>query len=288
MRKKIANTMVSGALILLTACASGGPSKRATEDVGPVSVRARNSLATENPAGLVKVGEGFERAGNYAAAQALYQQALAAAPDLMAANVAVARILTPMGRPEESLRLLQALVEESPEATEARSALVDAYIANADYKSALQTFQPLITSASSAEVYDTAGRLAYISGAPDGARIFFDKALKLEPENPSVLQHLALSYALDGAFESAVALIQKAMDRPSAQLPAQRSLAIIYALSGQTDAAMHIARGAMPLEEANNMRVFYQLLPKLQGEERAAAAMFGRIPTNAIEKLNGK
>ncbi len=288
MLKKAGKSAISGVLLVLTGCASAGPSKRATEDVGPVSVRARNSLATENPAGLVKVGEGFERAGNYPAAQALYQQALAASPDLMAAKVAVARILAPMGRADESLKLLQMLVVENPKATEARSALVDAYIANADYTNALQTFEPLITSSSSAEVYDTAGRLAYISGATDSARIFFDKALKLEPENPSVLQHLALSYALDGSFESAVALIQKAMDRPSAQLPAQRSLAIIYALSGQTDAALHIARSAMPLEEANNMRPFYQLLPRLDKEQKAAAAMFGRIPVNAVDKLNGK
>lgn len=288
MLKNMSRTIVIAVLTVLTACTSDRPAKRATEDIGPVSVRARNSLATQNPAGLVNVGEGFERAGNYPAAQALYQQALAAAPDLMAAKVAVARVMALMGRPGESLTMLQTLVSENPEAAEPRSALVDAYIAHGEYKKAFETLEPLITTASSADIYDIAGRLAYISGSTDVARSFFDKALKLEPENPSVLQNLALSYALDGSFESAVALVQKAMDRPSAQIPAQRSLAIIYALSGQTDAALHIARAAMPLEEANNMRPFYQLLPRLDKEPKAAAAMFGRIPVNAVEKLNGK
>ncbi|WP_262691683.1 tetratricopeptide repeat protein [Kordiimonas aestuarii] len=281
------NRQISTCLLCLAlaACTSGGPSKRATEDVGPLSAYARNNLATNNPEGLVKVGEGFEKAGDYAGAYVLYQQALAAAPELLSARIAVARIQTPLGKPEASVRALTILIREQPQSKSVRMALTEAQIAMSDYRSASETFRPLLDISQSPAAYDMAGRLAYVGGDNQEARTYFDRALKLDPTNPEALQHLAFSYAIEGQFDSAVALLRKAMDRPDGQLPAQRSLAAIYALSGQRDAALHIAKSAMSAEEANSLRTYYQLLPRLSAKEQAEALMFDRIPKEAITRL---
>ncbi|WP_417448886.1 tetratricopeptide repeat protein [Kordiimonas sp.] len=271
--------------VVVAACTTSAPGKRVTEDVGPVSAYARNNLAINNPSGIIKVGEGFEKAGDYAGALALFRQALAAAPDLLEAKIAVARVLIPLGRDTEAVEALSALLEQHPQSRMTRMALVDAQVASGTYESASNTFAPLLVGASAPEVYDMAGRLAFVAGNSDRALQYFDAALKLDANHLQTLRHLALAYAINAKFESAVALLKPAMDHPGSQLDAQRTLATIYALSGQKSAALHIARSAMASEEANNMRVFYELLPRLSRLEQAEALMFDRVPKEAILHL---
>lgn len=276
---------IAMSLTMLSAC-TAGPSKHANEGVGPVSVEARNNLASNNPEGLVKVGEGFERAGDYAGALALYEQALAAAPDLISAKIALARVLIPLGKASIAIAQLKTLLEQHPESREVRAEYVEALIANGQYVDASEAFAPLLgAGAARPEMLDLAGRLAFVGGEKEAARQYFDLGLQQNPIQGDLLNHLALSYAIDGEFETAVAILKKAMDRPEAQLSAQKSLASIYALSGQKDAALHIARGAMTTEEANSLRSFFELLPKLNAQEQAEALMFDRIPKSALERL---
>jgi Flp pilus assembly protein TadD len=270
---------------LLAAGCSGGPAKHATEGVGPVSVEARNKLAAANPEGLVRVGEGFERAGDYAGAIALYEQALAAAPELLSARIALARVLVPLGKVDAAVAQLSNLLETHPQSSEVRAELVEALIADGAYARASEVFSPIVTPAAGPDILDLAGRLAFVAGDRDTARQHFDASLRQNPNHGDTMNHLALSYAIEGEFEAAVAILRKAMDNPLVQLQAQRTLAGIYALSGQKDAALHIARGAMTTEEANNLRSFFELLPRLNAQEQAEALMFDRIPKSAIERL---
>ena len=284
MRIKTSVSTLALGLLAITGC-SEGPAKRATEDVGPVSVQARNSLASSNPEGLVKVGQGFERAGDYAGALALYNQALAAAPNLLSAKIALARILVPLGKPSEAAAQLADLMAAHPDSREVRAEYINALVAAGQYQEASAAVQPMLSGITSSAILDLAGRLAFVAGNKESARQHFDDGLKNNPTDGNILNHLALTYAIEGEFETAVAILGRAMDRPDTQLAAQRSLATIYALSGQKDAALGIARSSMSSEEANNLRTFYELLPKLSEQEQAEALMFDRIPTTVIEKL---
>lgn len=276
--------LVAGTALTLAGCASG-PAKHSPDGVGPVSAEARNKLANANPEGLVRVGEGFERAGDYVGAIALYEQALAAAPDLLSARVAMARVLVPLGKVEAAISQLTLLLQDHPQSREVRAELVEALTAAGKYEAASLAFAPLVNAAAGSDILDLAGRLAYVAGDKDGARKHFDASLRLNPTHGDTLNHLALSYAIEGEYEAAVAILRKAMDNPLVQLQAQRSLASIYAISGQKDAAQHIARGAMTAEEANRLATFFELLPRLNAQEQAEALMFDRIPKSAIERL---
>ena len=77
-------------LLLLAACASG-PEKRVNKAEGPISARARNILASQNPEALLRVGLGFEQSGNLQGALNIYGQAMAAAPEMVSAQVGFAR-----------------------------------------------------------------------------------------------------------------------------------------------------------------------------------------------------
>jgi len=276
------------ALLLLTACASEGPAVRTTDAEGPVSARARNSLAANNPEGLIRVGEGFERSGNLQGAMNIYGQAMAADPALIEAQVSYARVLIRMGGAERGTAMLTALLADHPENDQVRAGLSKAHILKGEFKAAELFMQPLLDRPeTSAQYLNLGGMIAQVGGKPVYARALFGRALDKSVGDPAVLENMALSFALDEDYASAVALIQTAMDRPSGLISGKVVLATIYALSGQLEAAMLLARDSMELGKANERKVFYQLLPRLTAHERAVAVMFDQVPKDAVDRLTG-
>ena len=280
------NTLL--AVLLLSACATDGIAKRTTEAEGPVEARARNKLAAKNPAGLVRVGEGFERSGNMQSALNLYGQAMVADSTLVEAQLAYARVLIRLGGEERGIAMLTALLADNPGNHKVRAELSNAYIRRGDFKAAEVFMRSILDNPeTSADHLLLGGMIAEVSGDGERARALFGRALDKAVGNPEVLKAMALSFALEGEYASAVALIQKAMDRPSGLISGKIALASVYALSGQLDAAMRLARDSMELGKANERLVFYQLLPRLTRQERAIAVMFDQVPKDALQRLTG-
>lgn len=273
---------------LLAACGSSAPSKYATEDEGPITVRARNNLASENPAGLVEVGRGFERAGNYSGALSMYGQAMAAAPDLVEAKLAFARVSIRIGKTKAGMMLLTELLDKFPQRADVRTELTQAYITQGDFEAASLFFAPVLKAERvTPGNLILGGKMAAVAGKTTEARSLFERALSATPNNPPVLEHLALSFALQGEFAAAVGIVQRSMDEPAGLISGKIALANVYALSGQLQAAMQLARGAMTTDEATKRLMFYQLLPRLNRREQAEAIYFNRIPVDALERLSG-
>jgi len=268
---------------------SNGHAKRATEDEGPISARARNALANHDPEGLLRVGEGFEKSGNFSSALNIYGQAMAADPTLVKAQVAYARILGVLGSTQKSLMMLSALVDDYPTNIIARKALISIYIKQGDFKAASLFLPPLLANSNGTkhrvEVLILAARLNHIGGDKTKSKALFEQALAIEPKNHATLRYLAMSFALEKEYRTAIALLQKSMDTSDGLIPSKKALAEVYALSGQLGAAMQIARNSMPIEEANSLKLYYRLLPTLLQEEQAKAVMFNYIPAAALKKL---
>ena len=272
----------------VSACAGTGPSKRATEDEGPFSVRARNELAVNNPAGLLRIGEGFERSGNLESALNIYGQAMAADQKLVAAQIAFARVSILLGAEDRGLSMLTRLIAEYPDIDEVRGALTVAYIRRGDIDAASLFLTPILDKATTTAGHlNLGGKIAEVAGDHDRARALYEKALSKSPGDPEILQNMALSFALAEDYSTAVALLQSVMDKPSGLIAGKIALATVYALSGQLEAAMLLARGSMELDKANARLVFYQLLPRLKGDERAMAVLFDKVPRDAVERLSG-
>lgn len=77
----------------------------------------------------------------------------------------------------------------------------------------------------------------------------FARALELAPDHPSVLNNLALSYALDGKPDRAEALLRQAAER-SGNVKTKQNLALLLGLRGRTDEARQIASSVLPHETA--------------------------------------
>jgi Flp pilus assembly protein TadD len=83
-------------------------------------------------------------------------------------------------------------------------------------------------------------------GKQQEAQVEFAKALALAPDQPSVLNNLALSYALDGKTAEAEQLLRKAQ-RSAGKVPHVRgNLALVLGLRGRYDEARSLGAAALP------------------------------------------
>jgi Flp pilus assembly protein TadD len=102
------------------------------------------------------------------------------------------------------------------------------------------------------------------------AQVEFAKALELAPDHPSVLNNLALSYALDGKIADAERLLRKARRAEGApQSPkVQQNLALVLGLSGKYEEARTAAGSVLAPAKAHD-NVAY--LESLAGPRTAGA-----------------
>jgi len=87
-------------------------------------------------------------------------------------------------------------------------------------------------------------------GRPEEARQYYESALRLAPDEPSVLSNLGLSYALAKDLPRAEETLRRAVDRTGADRRVRQNLALVVGLQGRFDEAEKIARADLPPEEA--------------------------------------
>ncbi|MFL5049954.1 MAG: tetratricopeptide repeat protein [Xanthobacteraceae bacterium] len=87
-------------------------------------------------------------------------------------------------------------------------------------------------------------------GRAQEARQHYETALRIIPDEPSVLSNLGLSYALAKDLPQAEATLRRAVDRPGADLRVRQNLALVVGLQGRFEEAEKIARADLPSEEA--------------------------------------
>ncbi len=89
------------------------------------------------------------------------------------------------------------------------------------------------------------------SERPDEARVAYQQALVLSPDNPAVLSNLAMSCAAKGDRVQAEALLRKAVAQPDATIQERQNLALILGLNGQMVEAERLIREDLPPEVAS-------------------------------------
>jgi Flp pilus assembly protein TadD len=93
------------------------------------------------------------------------------------------------------------------------------------------------------------------------AQQHYASALRLVPDEPSVLSNLGLSYALSKDLPRAEATLRRAAARPDADEKVRQNLALVVGLQGRFQEAETIARGDLsPDEAAANVAYLRQML----------------------------
>jgi Flp pilus assembly protein TadD len=87
-------------------------------------------------------------------------------------------------------------------------------------------------------------------GQADGARELYRKALDIQPNEPSVLSNLGMSYLLSDDLKTAETYMRSAAAAPGADSRVRQNLALVVGLQGRFDEAEQIARQELSSEQA--------------------------------------
>src|SRR6266704_2238915 len=87
-------------------------------------------------------------------------------------------------------------------------------------------------------------------GKHEEARNYYATALKIVPEEPSVLSNLGLSYMLSRDLPNAEQTLRRAYANPRADARVRQNLALVVGLQGHFAEAETIAKGDLPADEA--------------------------------------
>jgi Flp pilus assembly protein TadD len=95
------------------------------------------------------------------------------------------------------------------------------------------------------------------------AQRYYASALRLKPEEPSVLSNLGLSYALSKNLREAEGTLRRAAAQRGAEPKVRQNLALVVGLQGRFQDAETIARGDLsPDEAAANVAYLRQMLAR--------------------------
>jgi Flp pilus assembly protein TadD len=102
-------------------------------------------------------------------------------------------------------------------------------------------------------------------GRYDEARQYYASALKIVPDEPTVLSNLGLSYALSKDLPKAEETLRRASGRAGADARVRANLGLVIGLQGRLAEAEGIVKADLPAEEAAaNVAYLRQLLSRKQ------------------------
>jgi Flp pilus assembly protein TadD len=110
-------------------------------------------------------------------------------------------------------------------------------------------------------VLSTQGSIADQLGSHEEARGYYEAALKIKPNEPTVLSNLGLSHALARQLPRAEETLVQAVHQPSADARVRQNLALVLALQGKFDQAEEWSRHDLPpMEAAANVASIRQMI----------------------------
>jgi Flp pilus assembly protein TadD len=118
-------------------------------------------------------------------------------------------------------------------------------------------------------------------GRHDEARRYYASALKIVPDEPSVLSNLGLSYVLSRDLPKAEEVLRRAYANPRADARVRQNLGLVVGLQGRFAEAESIVKADLPPEEAAANVAYLKEILSRKNNSRAGA---GTIPVAALNR----
>jgi Flp pilus assembly protein TadD len=182
------------------------------------------------------------------------------------AAIHYAQALRAIGQRAQAAAVLEQSAIRNPRNRAVLGAYGRALADNGDYQQALDVLSRAHTQDQPDwRILSVQGAVLDQMGRHADAQQHYASALRLMPNEPSVLSNLGLSYALSKNLPKAEATLRRAAAQKGAEPKVRQNLALVVGLQGRFDEAESIARGDLSPQEAAANVAFLRLMLAQQG-----------------------
>ncbi len=198
-----------------------------------------------------------------AAAQGARYRANPADPDVA---IAYARALTALGERAQAVSVLEQASMHHPNDKAVLGAYGRALADNGNFQQAFDVLGRAHTPEDPDwHILSAQGAVLDQLGRNEEAQQYYASALKIVPDEPSVLSNLGLSYLLQNNLPKAEETLRRAHEKSPSDPRLRANLAVVLGLEGHQAEAENIVKADLPPEEAaNKVAALRQLLTKKQ------------------------
>jgi len=204
-----------------------------------------------------------ERANDYSTAIDQYQKLLKRDPENVDVIVGLARNLRYSGESTNAVKILEKLGPKENVPISYRMELAKSKIAAGKAKAAIkQLTLALADEPDNWEIYSALGIAHDLNEDYVKARQAYEKARALSEDNPAVLNNMAMSAALSGDIDRAIALLHSTprLARHNPQI--RQNLAFFYGIKGDMKSAESLARMDLDEKEVRTNLTFFSRFQK--------------------------
>jgi Flp pilus assembly protein TadD len=186
-----------------------------------------------------------------------------------------ARALRGIGQRSQAAAVLEQASIQNPKNTGIAGAYGRALADAGNYKQALEVLNRAHTpDQPDWRILSVQGAVLDQMGRHEDAQRYYATALRIVPDEPSVLSNLGLSYALSKDLVRAESTLRRASTQSRADGRVRQNLALVVGLQGRFTEAESIARSDLPSEEASaNVTYLRQMLAQQNGWKPAPPAV---------------
>jgi len=256
-------------LILVAGC------EDAPLHLDPLSINGRDGGGTPiSYAALMRIGAAARAGGDLANAVSIFRRAAAIEPSAAAPFAAAGDALLEMGRINETILAFNSALARDARDPGALRGLAKAY---------LKTGRPELADSPLALAYrdspndpkllELIGVAGDFLGKHRDAQAYYRRGLALLPGDAALSLDLALSLALTGDYDRAIAVLRPVAAAPTATARDRQTLALIYGLNGDRSAAERLARIDLDPASVQHNLAYYETLRRLSPQARSRAVL---------------
>ena len=172
-------------------------------------------------------------------------------PKDRAAGLNYATLLRMTGKNEQALAVMRQVAIAYPNDRDVLSAYGKALAGAGELEQALSTISRAQTpDRPDWRLKSAEGAILDQMGRPDAARQAYRDALDIQPNEPSILSNLGMSYLLTRDLKTAETYLRSAIGQPGADSRVRQNLALVVGLQGRFQEAENIARQELTAEQA--------------------------------------
>jgi Flp pilus assembly protein TadD len=259
--------------ILLAAAAMSGCASDPMGDSVHVGQGVAAGSGSKSQA-LARVATSSLESGDLSTAASLYRQAHSMDPENISYLIGLGNALAKLRQFEDAAETFDRATETDPTSVDAKHGFGNALIALDRPEAALSQFEVALALRDEARTHNGIGVARDMMGDHIAAQAHYRTALVREPANLTVRNNLALSLAVAGKSQEAIAILRRAITDPRSGARHRLNLALVYGLAGQYEAAAEIARIDLDEDSVRQNLAYYRTLRALN-DSRAAINAIG-------------